>query len=96
MQTYLYCGLVRAQPETEKGVEGYRVYTPGGLSNWIPADKFEENYRPLSRREASLLTLTLEELEVMSISDGIEVEEGVTIKVGDGDVSDSIKVGGSE
>lgn len=68
-------GLVAAR-ELPDG--GFAVHDPeAGYSIW-PGDQFEKCHRPLTRREAQLVNMSVAELEVMSISDRLpdELEGG--------------------
>lgn len=64
-----HASIVLAEPAP--GGYEYRVHHPeAGYSIW-PSDQFEEQHRPLSRREANLVNQSVAELEVMAISDNV-------------------------
>jgi hypothetical protein len=64
-------GAHLVQAEHAPGGYEYRVHHPEvGYSVW-PADQFEAQHRPLSRREAHLVNHSVAELEVMAISDNV-------------------------
>lgn len=71
MQIYFYTGMVVARPEDRHGEAGMRVFSPGGLSNWLPLETFADNYRKATMRESQLLNLSPEELMTMAISDDV-------------------------
>lgn len=47
MQNYIGVKIVKAEPETKDGNEGYKVVYPDGYVSWSPKDVFEKAYRVL-------------------------------------------------
>jgi hypothetical protein len=69
MRTYLHTTIVRAQPaRNAMGRAGYTVFTPE-RSYFVLLDDFEREFRPVTRRENTLLKLTDGELGIAAITD---------------------------
>lgn len=45
MKKYIGTKIIKAEPEMEEGVEGYKVVYEDGYVSWSPKDVFEKAYR---------------------------------------------------
>jgi hypothetical protein len=57
MKAYIGAKIILAEPEEKDGKAGYAVMYPDGYYSWSPKAVFEEAYRLVSDREASLISL---------------------------------------
>ena len=44
MKQYIGTKVIKAEPEMEEGVEGYKVVYEDGYVSWAPKDVFEKAY----------------------------------------------------
>lgn len=47
MKNYIGVKIVKAEPQSKDGKEGYKVVYPDGYTSWSPKDAFEKAYRVL-------------------------------------------------
>lgn len=55
MECYIGTKIVRAEPETKDGRDGYAVVYEDGYRSWSPRDTFDRAYRRVTEAERQLL-----------------------------------------
>jgi hypothetical protein len=55
MKCYIGAKVIKAEPLTKDGKEGYKILYPDGYESWSPKNVFEEAYRLVSDGEVKLI-----------------------------------------
>ena len=51
MKNYIGVKIVKAEPQENNGMPGYRVKYPDGYESWSPKSAFEKAYRELDCKD---------------------------------------------